>query len=65
MTMTEAYAQLPADAKWSCSFGQPGNGGFEERFRQPNGTLFVISNGQWFEGDNWSITKAEPQGIAA
>lgn len=51
MTRKEAYAALPANAKWSCSFGYPGEGGFSERFKTPEGKRYEISNGRW--GDEW------------
>lgn len=53
--MTEALNQLPADAKWSCSFGYPGEGGFTEFYRQPDGTKWIITNGQW--GDEWKCER--------
>ena len=45
MTRNEAYALLPADALWSCSFGYPGEGGFKEFYRTRAGEEFHISNG--------------------
>lgn len=53
--MTAAYELLPTDAKWSCSFGNPGEGNFTEYFRTPNGDRWVISNGRW--GDEWKCEK--------
>jgi hypothetical protein len=53
--MNKAYDQLPADAVWSCSFGYPGEGGFTEYHRQPDGTKWVITNGQW--GDEWKCVR--------
>jgi hypothetical protein len=53
--MQQAYDQLPADAEWSCSFGNPGERNFEERYRRPDGTLWIISNG--FYGDEWKCER--------
>ena len=53
--MTKAYDLLPADAKWSCSFGNPGQGGFTEVYRAPNGDKYEITNG--FYGDEWNCKK--------
>ena len=46
-TYQEAAAQLPADAKWSSSFGNPGEGGYTEYHHQPDGTRWIIGNGPW------------------
>jgi hypothetical protein len=42
-----ATVELPADAVWSSSFGQPGQGGFAEYWHTPAGARFVIRNGPW------------------
>lgn len=47
MTREQAYAQLPADAEWSCCFGYPGDTGFVEFYRTPAGERFKIMNGPW------------------
>lgn len=57
MTSQEAYAQLPAAAKWSSSFGNPGEGGFTEFYRTPDGKRFEIGNSRW--GDEWFIREVE------
>ena len=44
---SEAAAQLPSGAKWSSSFGYPGEGGYCEYHRTAEGTRFVIENGSW------------------
>jgi hypothetical protein len=44
MTLNEAEALLPKDAKWSCSFGCPGVGGFVEYHRTTDGTRWIIFN---------------------
>ena len=53
MTKKEAYDKLPPDAKWSCSFGYPGEGGFTEIYRTPDGNRFQMQNGYF--GDEWSF----------
>ena len=47
MTQTQAYDLLPANAEWSCSFGNPGEGGFNEFYRTPDGKRWIISNGSY------------------
>lgn len=47
MICDEAYDLLPKDAKWSASFGYPGEGGFTEYWRTPTGERFVITNGPY------------------
>ena len=45
MTLDQATDLLPTDAKWSCSFGNPGEGGFVEYYRTANGTRWIVWNG--------------------
>jgi hypothetical protein len=45
MTKKEAYALLPVDAKWSSSFGNPGEGGYVEYYRTPQGERWSVTNG--------------------
>lgn len=47
MTEDEAHAQLPKGAVWSCSFGNPGEGGYSEYWRLPNGRRAIVGNGPW------------------
>lgn len=47
MTYKEAYKALPTDAAWSCSFGYPGEGGYNEFHRTPAGERWIISNGPY------------------
>lgn len=47
MTYDDALDSLPADAKWSCSFGYPGEGGCNIYYRTPDGATYVVSNGAW------------------
>lgn len=47
MTYEEARAQLPADAKWFASFGLPGEGGYREFHRTPDGQWWRLTNGPW------------------
>lgn len=47
MERSAAYALLPADAEWSCSFGYPGEGGFKEYHRTKAGECWQITNGSY------------------
>ena len=62
MTHEQAVRLLPADAKWSASFGNPGEGGYVEYHRRPDGERWQVSNGPWhlhpFELD-WHCQKME------
>lgn len=60
MTYKQVYESLPADAVWSCSFGYPGEGGFVEYFRQPNGTKWIVSNGSYLDCEpfNWQVRQS-------
>lgn len=60
MTMKEAYAMLPAGAKWSCSFGYPGVEGFVEYYRN-DGILWIVRNTP-HDKDNWKYYEAWFQG---
>ena len=53
-TYREARAQLPAGATWSCSFGYPGEGGYVECWRLPDGVRWDIKNGAWDDGHAWT-----------
>lgn len=61
-TRYDVLGQLPANAKWSCSFGNPGEGGYVEYHRTPDGERWIVSNGpyhlQSFEFD-WHCQKCE------
>jgi len=46
MTYQQATAKLPTDAKWSSSFGNPGEGGYTEFWRTQT-QRFILSNGRW------------------
>ncbi len=46
-TRSEAVQDLPYGAKWSCSFGNPGEGGYVEYYRAPNGDQWQVSNGPY------------------
>lgn len=60
MTYQQAVATLPADAKWSSSFGYPGQGGYSEYHRTPDGQRFEIANGTYldFEPFTWTVKVA-------
>jgi len=62
MTYNEALALIPSDAKWSASFGYPGEGGYTEFHRTPSGERWIIGNGTWmdFAPFQWSAQKLEP-----
>ena len=47
MTYNEIIAQLPADTKWSSSFGYPGEGGYCEYHRDAQGKRYIIQNGDY------------------
>lgn len=47
MTEREAYNSLPGRAALSCSFGYPGEGGYNEFHRTPTGEVWIISNGPY------------------
>jgi len=60
-TYNEATAMLPADAKWSCSFGYPGETGYVEYFRDRANNRFVIENGKWSDFEMCWTCKQEPR----
>jgi hypothetical protein len=47
MKVKEAYALVPITAKWCCSFGYPGQGGFDERYALENGDTLSVTNGDF------------------
>lgn len=57
MTFAEARNQIPQDAEWSCSFGNPGEGGCSVHFHTKDGRRFVIDNGPWdaLKPFNWTV----------
>lgn len=59
MERNEAYAALPAGAVWSCSFGYPGNAGYAEYWREPDGTRWVIENGL-HNPQAWAVRRVPP-----
>lgn len=59
MTVEQAYDALPSDAKWSCSFGYPGEGGFTEFWRTPNGDRWVVTNGKSSINLEWQCRKVD------
>lgn len=58
----DACALLPAGAMWSSCFGNPGEGGYCEYWRLPDGRRWVVSNGPYhlcsWEFD-WHCQKVE------
>lgn len=49
MTYDQACQSLPLDAKWSASFGYPGQGGYTEYHRTPSGERWTVSNGSYLD----------------
>ena len=61
MTYQQATGTLPKGAKWSSSFGYPGEGGYSEFWRTSDGKRFEISNGRGefvFAPFVWSVKEA-------
>jgi hypothetical protein len=61
-TYGEAQSQLPQGAKWSCCFGNPGEGGYAEYWRDQEGATWIIANGPWHlhpSEFNWHCAKRE------
>lgn len=48
MTYAEALAKLPEDATISTTFGYPGEGGYSEFHRRPDGRRYEITNGPYY-----------------
>lgn len=66
MTFLEARKSLPAFARWSSSFGNPGEGGYTEYWRVRRGDhteRYEISNGSWMEREPfmWSLRRLEDE----
>lgn len=59
MTYNEATDLLPADSVLTSTFGYPGEGGYNEFHRAPDGTRWVISNGDYFDCQRnvWTISQ--------
>lgn len=57
MTYDQARSAIPANAKSSATFGYPGEGGYSEYWRTPDGKVFEISNGPWDELEpfDWKV----------
>jgi hypothetical protein len=47
MTYAQAVEKIPSPAHWSCSFGNPGEGGFVEYWRDREGRRWTIENGPY------------------
>jgi hypothetical protein len=43
----QAINSLGVDTKWSCSFGNPGEGGYVEYRRDQAGKRYAVSNGDY------------------
>lgn len=57
MTYQDAITKVPAGAKVTSTFGNPGDGGYAEFHRAPDGRRWQITNGQWdaTEPFDWAI----------
>lgn len=51
MTEQEARDALPPDARWSCSFGNPGEERYSEFWRDAAGRRTVLKK----DGPTWSV----------
>lgn len=60
MSYQQAIDTLPAGAKWSNSFGYPGEGGYCEYWRTPDGKRYQVSNGEYwrFAKFVWTVKEA-------
>ena len=57
-TYQDARDQLPAGAQVSSTFGYPGEGGYREYWRMPDGSRWTISNGGWMDYSPFNWTAA-------
>jgi hypothetical protein len=58
MAYGDARAAISADAIWSSSFGNPGEGGYSEYWRAADGARWVISNGSYLDcGRAWTAQR--------
>lgn len=65
MTYAQVVATLPDHAKWSCSFGNPGEGGYCEIHRDEFGNRYILTNGDWdSDGKVWKVERV-PSAIMA
>lgn len=65
-TYDEARAQLPAHARWTASFGNPGCGGYAEYWKDDaSGQRYIIDNGETVPGQIYGEIdwRAAPCGI--
>ena len=64
-TLADAQAKLPADAEWSACFGYPGEGGYAEYYRRPNGETIFITNGSYeltHHEFDWQLNRIDAAG---
>ena len=66
-TYSEAVNAIPEDAKWSCSFGNPGDGGFSAIFRDKAEKITVcnynpVSREGWMYPHCWYVTRSPLEG---
>lgn len=55
MTYQAAINSIPADAKWSSSFGYPGEDNYSEFWRDTKNTRYEISRKDSYETAGWSV----------
>ena len=60
MTYPESLKQLPTTVRWSACFGNPGEGGYCEYYRDPQGKRYIIENGDYMAlaPFTWTVREA-------
>lgn len=59
MTHAKAVASLPEGAKWSASFGNPGERFYSEYWDAPGGRTFILSDGgDEYLPHDWTVRDA-------
>lgn len=61
MKYNEVIAKMPASASLSSTFGNPGEGGYSEIWRAPDGRRWMVSNGSYlaFAPFAWTLQQIE------
>jgi hypothetical protein len=62
MTYQDAQERIPCAAVWSASFGNPGEGGYNEYWSLA-GEVYVISNGPYYASApfDWTVDNGEEE----
>jgi len=55
----QAINSIGIDTEWSCSFGNPGEGGYSEYRRDAKGRRFIVSNGSYLDSAPFHWTAQE------